>query len=285
MAKRRVSRKKRTSSSRTSRKKSQLTLPQGFLTKVVLVGFAMLSVYLLREPLKYYLGFKSHKLEAKNERIKESNRNHRILDLHDEKIVGCDVSEYQGTIDWDSFGEIENDFDADFVFVRATVGNDRIDRQFRKNWAAAKEQDLLKGAYHYYRPNENSLQQAELFIKTVELKEGDLPPVLDIEKLPRTQSLEKLKLGLKRWLKKVENHYGVKPIIYSGDSYYSDFLEKEFSEYPFWIANYTSEPEKIDTDWRFWQFTEKASVSGIKGNVDLNIFNGSYSELKELTIE
>ena len=145
-------------------------------------------------------------------------------------------------------------------------------------------QEIIRGAYHYYRPNENSLEQAELFIKTVKLKKGDLPPVLDIEKLPRKQSLENLKVGLKRWLEKVESHYNVKPIIYSGDSYYTDFLEKEFRDYPFWIANYTQELEDIDNDWRFWQFTENAAVSGIKGNVDLNIFNGGYPELRELTI-
>jgi GH25 family lysozyme M1 (1,4-beta-N-acetylmuramidase) len=28
------------------------------------------------------------------------------------------------------------------------------------------------GTYHYYRPNENSLEQAALFIKTVSLKKG-----------------------------------------------------------------------------------------------------------------
>ena len=119
---------------------------------------------------------------------------------------------------------------------------------------------------------------------TVKLQEGDLPPVLDIEKLPKRQSLENLKIGLKRWLQRVESHYNVKPIIYSGDSYYTDFLEQEFKEYPFWIANYTQEIEDIDNDWRFWQFTEKATVSGVKGNVDLNVFNGSAKELNYLTI-
>jgi lysozyme len=32
------------------------------------------------------------------------------------------------------------------------------------------------------------------FIKTVSLNKGDLPPVLDIEKLPENQSVEQLKV-------------------------------------------------------------------------------------------
>ena len=144
---------------------------------------------------------------------------------------------------------------------------------------------MIRGAYHYYRPNENSLEQAKLFIKTVRLKKGDLPPVLDIEKLPKGQSLDSLKIGLRRWLNAVEVHYKVKPIIYTGEKYYDDFLKEDFSDYLFWIANYNFYREKIEEDWLFWQFTEKASVSGIKGNVDVNIFNGDVEQLRFITIE
>jgi lysozyme len=171
------------------------------------------------------------------------------------------------------------------VFIRATVGKDRKDRQFNKNWLGAKENKMIRGAYHYYRPNENSIEQAELFIKTVTLQKGDLPPVLDIEKLPKNQSIENLKLGLKRWLNAVESHYGVKPIIYTGERYYDDFLKEEFSDYLFWIANYNFYREEIAENWLFWQFTERASVPGIKGNVDINIYNGDLQQLRYITVE
>jgi len=172
-----------------------------------------------------------------------------------------------------------------FVFIRATAGNDRVDRQFKRNWEGAKENKIMRGAYHYYRPNENSIEQADLFIKTVKLQKGDLPPVLDIEKLPKNQSLDSLKKGLKRWLTKVEKHYQVRPIIYSGERYYSDFLKEEFGEYLFWIANYNFYREKIEDDWLFWQFTEKASLPGIKHRVDVNIYNGDIEQLQFITVE
>ena len=196
-----------------------------------------------------------------------------------------DVSEYQGKIHWSYVDTLEKKYPLDFVFIRATVGKDRKDLQFNRNWLGAKENKMLRGAYHYYRPNENSLEQAELFIKTVTLRKGDLPPILDIEKLPKNQSLDSLKVGLKRWLKTVELHYGVKPIIYTGEKYYDDFLKDEFSNYLFWIANYNFYREEIDDDWLFWQFTEKASIPGIKGNVDVNIYNGDLQQLQYITVE
>ncbi|MFV8342124.1 glycoside hydrolase family 25 protein [Flavobacterium sp. XS2P39] len=243
--------------------------------------------YHYREGLAYYFSFKSDKVlkkEAEAKRISDV-RNFQVLEKHEGKSIGVDVSEYQGRIRWTYVDTLEEKYPLDFVFIRATVGRDRKDRRFDRNWLGAKENKMIRGAYHYYRPNENSLEQAELFIKTVTLQKGDLPPVLDIEKLPRNQSLDSLKVGLKRWLKRVEQHYGVKPIIYTGERYYDDFLKEEFSDYLFWIANYNFYREEINEDWLFWQFTEKASVPGIKGNVDVNIYNGDLQQLQFITKE
>ena len=243
--------------------------------------------YHYRNGLSYYFGFKSDKISRANREAKRISdvRNFQVLEKHQGKSIGIDVSEYQGEISWSYVDTLENKHPLHYVFIRATVGKDRKDRKFEKNWLGAKENKMIRGAYHYYRPNENSLEQAELFIKTVTLQKGDLPPVLDIEKLPKNQSIANLKLGLKRWLHAVESHYGVKPIIYSGESYYEDFLKEEFGDYLFWIANYNFYREEIAEDWLFWQFTEKASVPGIKGNVDVNIYNGDLQQLQFITVE
>ncbi len=245
-------------------------------------------IYHYREGLHYYLGYKSMKkltpeqVEAK--RISDV-RNFQVLENHKGKAIGLDVSEFQGNIDWTLVKTIENNYPLGFVFIRATAGNDREDGKFSANWLGAKENKIIRGAYHYYRPNENSLEQAEIFIKTVKLEKGDLPPVLDIEKLPKEQSLKNMKLGLNRWLKAIEAHYKVKPIIYTSEKYYDDFLKDEFSDYLFWIANYNFYREKIGDNWLFWQFTEKATIPGIIGNVDVNIYNGDLEQLQFITIE
>jgi lysozyme len=256
----------------------------------VITFFVVLIVvvsYHYRDGFAYYFSFKSDKIlkeETDAKRISDV-RNYQVLEKHEGKSIGLDVSEYQGKIRWTYVDTLENKYPLHFVFIRATVGKDRKDRQFNRNWLGAKENKMIRGAYHYYRPNENSIEQAALFIKTVTLEKGDLPPVLDIEKLPKNQSVENLKLGLRRWLNAVESHYGVKPIIYTGERYYDDFLKEEFSDYLFWIANYNFYREEIAEDWLFWQFTEKASIPGIKGNVDVNIYNGDLQQLRYITVE
>ncbi|NBL64859.1 glycoside hydrolase family 25 protein [Flavobacterium sp. NST-5] len=235
--------------------------------------------YHYRVALAYYFSFKTDKkLSPKEKKLAEA-RIKDVLEGHEGKIFGFDVSEYQGMIDWEKARNIQQKYPLEFVFVRATAGKNRVDAKFLRNWKSAKKHNLVRGAYHYYRPNENSLEQAKNFIKTVKLIKGDLPPVLDIEQLPKNQSIDSLKVGLQRWLDKVEAHYKVKPIIYSGESYYRDFLEEEFSEYYFWIANYNYFVEEIKDDWLFWQFSEQATIPGIKGLVDVNVYNGTKKQL------
>ena len=271
--------------------KRQATAMSGKLLRLSIIAFCILFLlgvsYHYRNGLAYYFGFKSNKYLKENTEAKRLSdvRNFQVLENHEGKSIGLDVSEYQGNIHWSYVDTLEKKYPLDYVFIRATVGKDRKDRQFKRNWLGAKENNMIRGAYHYYRPNENSLEQAELFIETVTLQKGDLPPILDIEKLPKNQSLDSLKVGLKRWLKAVESHYKVKPIIYTGEKYYDDFLKEEFSDYLFWIANYNFYREKIDSDWLFWQFTEKASVPGIKGNVDVNIYNGDLQQLRFITVD
>lgn len=260
---------------------------RSYTLKALLILLFLGAAYHYRDGLLYYLGFKSYKLkyeQAEAKRISDI-RNYHVLEKHKGKAVGIDLSEYQGAIDWDLVENIENEFPIAFVFIRATAGNDREDLRFEENWLGAKKRKMIRGAYHYYRPNENSLEQAKLFIKTVRLHKGDLPPVLDIEKLPNGQSLDSLKIGLKRWLVAIEAHYKVKPIIYTSEKYYDDFLKKDFSGYLFWIANYNFYREKIGNEWLFWQFAEKATISGIKGNVDVNIYNGDLEQLQFIIIE
>lgn len=250
--------------------------------KLIMMVLVCVFLYSQKKIFARYLGFTTDKIIYTEARSMPINK---VLDAHIEKSFGIDVSEYQDKIDWDDVKEIEGGYPIEFVFLRASVGNERADKKFKKYWERAKEKKFICGAYHYYRPNENSLEQAQNFIKQVTLVEGDFPPVLDIEKLPKTQSIERLKVGLKRWLEAVEKHYGVKPIIYSSESYYEDFLKDDFEEYPFWIANYTAFYKDIENEWAIWQLSENGKVKGINNRVDINIYNGTSVEMKELLIK
>ncbi len=285
MAKKNTTR--RNSYSKAKPKRSVFGRATRFVFYTCLLLIFLGTIYHYRAGLAFYLGFKSGKVLEEDEVDKHLSdvRNIQVLENHKGKVIGIDVSEFQGKVDWEDVEILEEKYPVSFVFIRATAGNNRVDKKFAENWAGAKENKIMRGAYHYYRPNENSIEQANLFIKTVHLQKGDLPPVLDIERLPKNQSLDSLKKGLKRWLTKVEAHYQVRPIIYSGERYYADFLKEEFGEYLFWIANYNFYREKIEDDWLFWQFTEKASLPGINHRVDVNIYNGDLQQLQFITVE
>lgn len=280
--KRKTSPRRRTTKQKTLFKGNAIVV---FISFLLLVTIGLAS-YHYRDALAYYFSFRSkHKIENSKATKVEEARIFQVLKRHENRVFGLDVSQYQGQIEWEKAKIVEDTFQLQFVFIRATAGKDKLDSRFHENWKNAKAANFICGAYHYYRPNENSLLQAENFIKHVRLKKGDFPPVLDIENLPKVQSMDSLKVGLKRWLTKVENHYKIKPIIYSGEKYFNDFLEDEFKGYTFWIANYNFFVEDCKDHWTFWQFTEKGSVPGINGNVDLNIYNGTPKMMNYLRIQ
>ncbi|MBD1429312.1 MULTISPECIES: glycoside hydrolase family 25 protein [Sphingobacterium] len=260
-----------------------------YLIWSVAIPFAvivLIAIWNYRHSVKYYYHvlFDKEIKKGDSEKSKHDARNILLMNSHSDKSFGIDISQYQGKILWDSVSLINEEFPIDFVFVRATMGEKGKDSKFDQNWSAVQRINKLRGAYHYFRPNENSIKQANNFIKTVKLKPGDLPPVLDIEERPRRQSMDSLRVGLKRWLDRVEAHYKVKPIVYSGDSYFTDFLEKEFKDYKLWIANYNFWVESPKAHWDIWQFSEKGSVKGIKGFVDLNMYHLDVEDLEKLSI-
>jgi lysozyme len=202
------------------------------------------------------------------------------------ELHGIDVSRYQNTIDWkymESFTGEKNDVKIAFVFVKATEGRSIQDPLFKANWENIGQTDIIRGAYHYFIPNRSAMEQAKNFIENVELVEGDLPPVLDIEKLG-PQGAAKLRENVKIWLNEVEKHYGMTPIIYSYINFYEKHLivDKDLRKYPLWIAHYDREKIKFQESWLFWQHSDKGRIPGIDEKVDFNVFNGNIDKLKSL---
>lgn len=195
-------------------------------------------------------------------------------------LFGIDVSHYQSKIEWDSIFAKENNIS--FVIVRATMGSNRKDRFFKRNFENAKK-CFIVGAYHYYDPNENSVAQANSYIRAIHLKSGNLRPILDIERMSKTQSAASLHKGLKNWLKIVGRKYKTKPILYSNIKFYNENLKGYFDDYPRWTAAYSSErfnDSTFITD--IHQFSQEMKVCGIDCNVDGN--NLQIKNLKKLIL-
>jgi lysozyme len=198
----------------------------------------------------------------KDAEISETSPSSRV------KSFGIDVSHNQGYINWDKV--MESHHPIKFVIVRSTMGKNRKDERFIENMKQLRQRGLLSGAYHYYDPNENSSDQAQNFIETVKLLPGDIIPVLDIERKSVIQSLDNLRKGVQNWLNIIESHYGVRPMIYTGQSFYEDHLmDFGFGRYPLWIAAYSKEKRShslIIQKAHVHQFSEKLRVYGINEN-------------------
>jgi lysozyme len=169
--------------------------------------------------------------------------------------------------------------------IKATEGSTQTDENFRENFHQAREYGFTRGAYHYYSTKSPADSQALHFIRHVNLERGDLPPVLDVEQKPRTQSDDDFRKSVSRWLQIVERHYGVKPIIYTYYKFKLQYLSDTlFDQYPYWIAHYYVDSLEYQGQWKFWQHTDAGSLPGISGPVDFNIYNGSFYDLRQLTI-
>ncbi len=203
------------------------------------------------------------------------------------EIHGIDISHHQGDIDWEELREkgTINKLPIRFVMIKATEGATRVDENFKDNFYQSREHGFTRGAYHFYSVHSPAKAQAEFFIKKVKLENGDLPPVLDVEHKPKKQSDADFKASILQWLDIVERHYGVKPIIYTYYKFKMKYLsDPVFNTYPYWIAHYYVDKVEYEGEWKFWQHTDVGRLPGIKGNVDFNIYNGSFYDLRKMTI-
>ncbi len=192
------------------------------------------------------------------------------------------MSKYQRTINW---YDVERD-GISFAIIKATEGARIRDKNFTYNWTDCSKTNIVKGSYHFYRANIPWTEQFENFTQQVNLRPGDLPPIVDIE---HDEGVGKALIirDLKKFLIALENHYKVRPIIYTYESFYNDYLIDKFRNYTLWIASYQDSPPilKDGAKWEFWQYSEKGSIEGIKSYVDLNCFYGNPEQLNKLRIK
>ncbi|HMI02203.1 MAG TPA: glycoside hydrolase family 25 protein [Pedobacter sp.] len=201
-------------------------------------------------------------------------------------IHGIDVSYYQGKIDWKKVKAMEDDdVRIKFAFIKATEGMFNIDPYFQRNWREAPKAGITCGAYHYFKPKKSGEWQARFFLQTVKFEVGDLPPVVDIEELNGVAA-SKMRIELQVFLTHIEKKTNVKPIIYTGLSFYNDYLKGHFDEYPLWVAHYHQPRLKVNmASWHFWQHSDKAKISGINHVVDFNVFNGDSLAFEQMLIK
>lgn len=210
-------------------------------------------------------------------------------------VYGIDISKYQKGWDWknlslfaDAEGQVfagaprNHDFPQPslFVIMKATEGADLQDPSYVSNVEQARKARIVKGAYHFMTTQSDIESQISNFKQNAVVEKGDFPPVLDIEipdsriKAVGQRNVQQMAL---RWLKDIEEYYGVKPIIYTNDRFRRKYLSgPEFKPYDFWVARYSD--KEPTGDWLMWQYTQTGRARGVKASVDINLFSGNYSD-------
>ena len=197
-------------------------------------------------------------------------------------VHGIDVSHYQGKINWKAVKQNAKLF----VYIKATGGINDVDPMFEENWNDSKANGVIRGAYHFFYPNEDPEAQASNFIRTVgDLSIGDLPPVLDLE-VTNNAEPEVISHNCLTMLQLLEAKYRVTPVVYTNPTFGNQYLDDRFVRFPLWIANYEANQPVIPNVWQqsgyaFWQYSESGKVNGVFGNVDLDIFNGTFDDLQK----
>ncbi len=201
-------------------------------------------------------------------------------------IHGIDVSSYNGSIDWQKV----RDAGKDFAFIKINEGDYIDGTAKRERIQAARKAGVLIGGYNFLRPRSGRTGDVEFNVfwehcRSIGLHGlGALRPVLDVEATGFTGPLAtyKTKRYIKQWIRACIHHTGMKPLLYTG-YFWRDNLGNwnDSSDCALWLAEYNSRlvPSLTPKPWQksgvsFWQYSEKGSVAGVGGNVDLDVYLG-----------
>lgn len=202
-------------------------------------------------------------------------------------LVGPDVSNHQGQIDWDRAtrsGLVQ------FAILKASEGVNFVDRWFARNWAETKRLKVPRGAYHYALPSENTPEaEARFFVKCLDAA-GGLEPGdsvwLDMED-PDYPVGADAGLWSVRFLEALEKLIGFPPGIYTYPSYVPErsMNEQALARFPLWYADYDGNEGPIRGPWKsiaLWQYTASKPIPGMGLLIDHNIFHGTADDFRAL---
>ena len=221
-----------------------------------------------------------------------------------ERIYGIDISRYQHgkgrkkyPIRWDRLrithlgknqqharGQVA--YPISFIFIKSTESTNIRNPYYTEDYTQARRRGIPIGAYHFFSCKATGTAQAQHFISHTLFRKGDLPPVLDLEPYPSQIAAmggpEVMFRNVRAWLKAVERHAHVKPILYVSQQFVNRYLSEAPDlkrDYQVWIARYGE--YKPDVKLAVWQLSPNGRVDGIHGEVDINVFNGYQSQFDE----
>ena len=224
---------------------------------------------------------------------------------HHERIYGIDISKHQHeknkqkfAIDWEKLritglGKIsvkkirgKVDYPIAFMYIKSTEGCTVLNPYYKDDYAQARKHGIKVGAYHFFSTTSAGIEQARYFLKNSIFSKGDLPAVLDVEpsdeQIQKMGGAEVLFKHVRNWLVAVHRATGVRPILYISQMFTKKYLPLAVDlqgEYFVWIARYGE--YKPELKLTYWQLSPDGKVSGIHGDVDINVFNGYKNQYED----
>lgn len=196
--------------------------------------------------------------------------------------IGIDVSKYQGKIDW---VKVKNS-GIEFVIIRlgfrgyGKSGSLNLDEKFKEYIEGALNVGLDVGVYFFSQAitNEEAIEEAEFVLKNIKNYPITLPIIFDTEEIKdvpdaRTAGIsgEQFTNCCISFCDKIADA-GYTPMIYFNMKWQVFTLDViKLTKYQKWYADYEPIPQS-PYEFSIWQYTEKGSVDGITGNVDLNLW-------------
>ena len=194
-------------------------------------------------------------------------------------LNGIDISNWQRGIDLSKVP-------CDFVIAKATEGIGYVDKSCDGFIQQAKRLGKKLGFYHFARPRNDAVREAQYFYNNTKNYFGEAIPILDWEAENKSDVA-----WAKRWLDEVHRLSGVKPVIYMSESVVNsyDWSSVANADYGLWVAKYRDNKPDYNYNmanagsrprvkwWEFycmWQWTSSGRLNGYGGNLDCNVFYG-----------
>lgn len=197
---------------------------------------------------------------------------------------GIDVSAWQGVINWEAVAN----YGMGFTILRITEKGNVIDSTFEANYKGCTANSIPVGVYKYsYAVNVSEIQyEARKVVEILNGRKLDYPVFLDIEDKSQENLPKSLMMQMIDAFREIIIKAGYQFGIYCGYSWYQYQLPEDAKKYDCWLAAY---PSQDDGTMQIrlkpaagigWQYSSKATIPGISGKVDRNVFYKDYTATK-----
>lgn len=189
---------------------------------------------------------------------------------------GIDVSKWQGSINWQ---EAKND-GVEFAIIREGYGKKdpkQVDKLFHRNIQEAQKVGLPVGVYHYSYADSvsDAKAEAEFCLENIQGYKLEYPVVFDLEDRTQLALTNRQRTDIvKAFCNEIEAS-GYYAMLYTNLNWYKNYLySEELKKYDLWLAQWSVAEPSVPCG--IWQYSDKGTIDGISGNVDLNISYKDY---------